>query len=137
MLGAVRAGVASNTSNSCESALQAELHLQGAFGGSTASFLLKINRTAPILNDHLSLDSISPRSRSPIEAAQAQHRPQRLLPITRRFFFDALTQGVKLLLRNPVNLGGDFHDGHGEKLCRKAQIQFVREVDVLLQRPCH
>ena len=103
-------------------------------GSSTAFFCKKIKSRGA---DHLSSDSISPRSRSPIEAAQAQHRRQRLLPVTGRFILDALTQGVKLLLRNPVNLGGDFHDGHGEKLCRKAQMQIVRDVDMLLERACH
>jgi hypothetical protein len=99
--------------------------------------LKKIKSSGADIERSFPLHSISPRSRSPIEAAQAQHRRRRLLPITRRFFLDAFTQGVKLLLRDPVNLGGNFHYGHGEKLCRKAQMQFVREVDMLLQRPCH
>ena|ERR1700694_3471433 len=99
-------------------------------------FSAEIKSSGANLERSFSLYSISPRSRSPIEASQARHRRERLLRITRRFFFDAFTQGVKLLLRDPVNFGGNFHYGHGEKLCRKAQMQFVREVDMLLQRPC-
>ena len=110
---------------------------QGESEQRSRSLLKKIKSSGAVIERSFPLYSISPRSRSPIEAAQAQHRRQRLLPVTRRFFLDAFTQGVKLLLRDSVNLGGNFHYGHAEKLRRKAQMQFVREVDMLLQRPCH
>jgi hypothetical protein len=52
----------------------------------------------------------------------------------RRFFLNSITQGVKLSLRDAVNFGGALHHGHREKLGGKAQIQFVGEADVFLQR---
>ena len=91
-----------------------------------------------ISNEHLSaLDSISPRSGSPVVASEARYRRDCVLAVTRRFFFDAFAQGAKLLLGDPVNLSRNFHDGHGKKLCRKVQMQFVREANMLLERPCH
>jgi len=89
-------------------------------------------------NEDLSaLDSISPRSGSPVVASEARYHRDCVLAVTRRFFFDAFAQGAKLLLGDPVNLSRNFHDGHGKKLCRKVQMQFVREANMLLERPCH
>src|ERR1700694_2097942 len=81
--------------------------------------------------------SRSPPPGTSVAAAEALYHRDCVLAVTRRFFFDAFAQGAKLLLGDPVNLGRNFHDGHGKKLCRKVQMQFVREANMLLERPCH
>jgi hypothetical protein len=84
-----------------------------------------------------SLRSISPRPGPPAVALEIRPRHNRGLLVMRRFFLDALTQRIELLLRDAVDIGCDFHHGHGEKLRGEPQVQLVRERNMLLERARH
>ena len=68
------------------------------------------------------LHSPSSCPRPPVEAAQPEGGRSHLPVPGRRRLLDAFAQGVQLLLRDAVNLGGDLHHRHGEQLRGKTQL---------------